>query len=107
MFTDDDTWLSFPIGTPLAFDAAALATALGPSPDAAHHALLAEFSTAMNLVPDGVVWQPHDVDGLDDVVRAVVARGEWAVADRTPAEEARAAECRRLVDLRNPQMASY
>lgn len=107
MFTSEKTSLAFPIGTPLAFDATQLFDAMGPAPDAVHHALLAEFSTAMNFVPDGIIWSPSGGSGLDDVVREIVGQGEWAEADRTPAEEARLLAAQEQIDLHNPEMAEY
>jgi hypothetical protein len=107
MFASEGTWLSFPIGTPLAFDAAELVEAMGPAPDAVRHALLAEFSTVTNLIPGGVIWTPSEPTRLDAVVREIVEQGEWAEASRTPAEEARLQADREQVDLQNPEMSQY
>ncbi|MCW2764931.1 MAG: hypothetical protein JWO11_890 [Nocardioides sp.] len=107
IFASDDTQLSFPLGSPVSFDAAAFSAATGPAPDAAGHALLAEFSTMMNWVPDGVVWPPAEPRSVDEIVRYIVGQAEWAVGDRTPEEEARVLEARGLVDLANPLMQDY
>lgn len=106
MFSSESTFLSFPIGTPLAYTTAELLAAMAPAPDAAAHAKLAEFSTLMNIIPQGLLWPPSAAVGLDDVVRDIVG-ADWAVADRTPEEEARFEAARSLVDLNNPVMAEY
>lgn len=107
MFSGDDVTLSFPLGAPVSFDADAFAAAMGPAPDAAGHALLAEFSTMMNWVPEGVVWPPSEPRRLDDIVRYVVSQATWATGTRTPEEEARCAAARALVAMDNPVMQEY
>lgn len=107
MFSGDGVTLSFPLGAPVSFDAEAFAAAMGPAPDAAGHALLAEFSTMMNWVPEGVVWPPAEPRRLDDIVRYVVSQATWATGTRTPEEEARCAAARALVAMDNPLMREY
>lgn len=107
LFAEDDVTLSFPLGAPVSFDGADLVMAMGPAPDAPAHALLAEFSTMMNWIPDGPVWPPSEPRRLDDIVRYVVQEGDWAVGSSTPEEEARRAAARALVDMANPVMSAY
>jgi hypothetical protein len=107
IFAGEGTELSFPLGSPVSFDSAALTAAMGPGPDAAGHALLAEFSTMMNWVPDGVVWPPVELRTLDEIVRYVVEQATWAAGTRTPEEEARATAARAMIDLANPVMQDY
>lgn len=107
MFSGDGVTLSFPLGAPVSFDADAFAAAMGPAPDAAGHALLAEFSTMMNWVPEGVVWPPSEPRRLDDIVRYVVSQAIWATGTRTAEEEARCAAARALVAMDNPAMRDY
>jgi hypothetical protein len=107
MFTSADTTLSFPLGAPLAYNAEQLTAAMGTGLDADGLALLAEFSTAMNLLPGGVVWPASTTAGLDDIVRTIVNEAEWALAERTPEEEARFTAAQLQVNLQNPEMATY
>lgn len=107
LFAEDDVTLSFPLGAPVSFDGADLVVAMGPAPDAPAHALLAEFSTMMNWIPDGPVWPPSEPRRLDDIVRYVVQEGDWAVGSSTPEEEARRAAARAVVDMGNPAMSTY
>ncbi|WP_183092737.1 hypothetical protein [Nocardioides stalactiti] len=107
VFAGDDVTLAFPLRSPVAFDAAELSAALGPTPDGPAHALLAEFSMMMNWVPEGPVWPPSEPRQLDDVVRSVLADGIWAAGDRTPEEEERFAAAQQLVSMTNPVMSAY
>lgn len=107
IFAGDGVSLSFPLGAPVSFDATAFTDATGPAPDASGHALLAEFSTMMNWIPDGPVWPPTEPRTLDDVVRYVVEQGTWAVGALTADEEARVTRNKALVDMANPVMQEY
>ena len=107
VFSGEGATLSFPLGSPVSFDADAFLAAMGPAPDAAGHALLAEFSTMMNWIPGGVVWPPVEPRTLDEVVRYILGQATWASGNRSPAEEARAVEAKALVDLANPLMQEY
>jgi hypothetical protein len=107
LFAEDDVTLSFPLGAPVSFDVAELSNAMGPAPDAPAHALLAEFSTMMNWIPDGIVWPPSAPRRLDDIVRYIVEQADWAIGSSTPEEEARKSAARAILDISNPIMQDY
>lgn len=107
LFAENDVTLSFPVRAPVSFDLQELTNALGPAPDSPAQALLAEFSTMMNWVPDGMVWPPSEPRCLDAIVRYIIEQGDWAVASSTPDEEARKSAAREIVDISNPATQDY
>jgi hypothetical protein len=93
----DDTFLSFPVASMVAFPAAHLADLGRPSPTAAAAQTAADFSRIVNMVPRGRLWRSAPDPTLWGVLSRVLTDAEVATVTPTESERTAYEAARRLL----------